>query len=96
MLNPLFVTSSRAQQQCDGTPSVDKWISPATAEAGDPVTVLITVEGSAGQVSEPIPFDGVLLIEISNSMDDDPPYSDPDDLRLDAGAAFSRFVDCFS
>ncbi len=92
VLNPLLVPSSFAQQQCNGTPSVDKWVSPPTAEAGDPVTVLITVEGCSGQVSTPIPFDGVLLIDMSNSMDDDPPYSDPNDLRLDAAISFVNCV----
>jgi len=91
-LNPLFVPSSHAQQQCNGTPSVQKWVYPPSVEAGDPVTVSITVGGCSGEVSEPIPFDGVLLIDMSNSMDDDPPYSDPNDLRIDAAISFVNCV----
>jgi hypothetical protein len=91
-LNPLFVPSSHAQQQCNGTPSVQKLVYPPSAEAGDPVTVSITVGGCSGEVSEPIPFDGVLLIDMSNSMDDDPPYSDPNDLRIDAAISFVNCV----
>ena len=91
-LNPLFVPSSHAQSQCNGTPSVHKSIYPPTVEAGDPVTVVITVSGCSGEVSEPIPFDGVLLIDMSNSMDDDPPYSDPNDLRIDAAISFVNCV----
>jgi hypothetical protein len=91
-LNPLFVLSSHAQSQCNGTPSVFKSVYPPTVEAGDPVTVFITVGGCSGEVSEPIPFDGVLLIDMSNSMDDDPPYSDPNDLRIDAAISFVNCV----
>ncbi len=91
-LNLLLVPSSRAQQQCNGTPFIQKWVDPPSAEAGDPVSVLITVGGCSGEVSEPIPFDGVLLIDMSNSMDDDPPYSDPNDLRIDAAISFVKCV----
>jgi hypothetical protein len=80
--------SSHALPQCNGTPSVGKFVHPPSVEAGEPVTVVITVAGCSGQVIEPIPFDGVLLIDMSDSMDDSFPYSDPNDKRLDAAISF--------
>ncbi len=55
--------------------------------AGQPVTVSIRVKGSSGEVADPVPFDGVLVIDQSDSMR----VSDPDNKRIDAAESF---VDC--
>lgn len=82
------VWSAVAQAQCNGTPTVEKYIYPPSAESGDPVSVVITVTGCSGTVDEPIPFDGALLIDMSGSMGPAWPRSDPADKRLDAAKFF--------
>lgn len=70
-----------------GVPEVSKVRLPEAVDAGQPVTVTIRVKGSSGEVLQPVPFDGVLLIDQSDSMS----TSDPQDKRIDAAESF---VDC--
>src|SRR5512139_2201246 len=70
-----------------GEPGITKYRSPDRVEAGQPVTVTIRIEGSSGEVPEPVPFDGVLVIDQSGSMAD----NDPSNKRIDAAESF---VDC--
>lgn len=78
--------------QATGEPEIWKYRTPDIVESGDPVTITIRVEGYSGVVPEPIPFDGVLLIDMSDSIDDSPPHSDPQDHRLDAAISFVKCV----
>jgi hypothetical protein len=68
-----FLQEGLAQQPCNGIPAVGKWVWPTSVEAGDPVHVILSVQGCSGILSQPVNFDGVLVIDMSNSMDDDLP-----------------------
>jgi len=74
-------------QECNGQIQVTKTFEPETVLAGDPVTVFVHVHGCSGQVVDPVPFDAVLVIDQSDSMD----WNDPNDKRIDAA---EDFVDC--
>lgn len=63
---------------------VERYINPSSIVAGEWANVEIIVQGFEVLLEEPVPFDGVLIIDQSRSMDG----SDPHDKRLAAAKTF--------
>ena len=87
LISSLAFLAAPPRNAASEQPQVWKVRTPEAVLAGQPVSVTVRIRGAMGIVSEPVPFDGVLLIDQSGSM----AQSDPHGKRIDAATSF---VDC--